>query len=95
MFGSVIIKPIYWRGPESEAVIASGKRWLCQDWRCPARQSCAHHFGRSEYYRAMAERHPPLVMPAKEEEAEACSHYRQDRHKAWLAAPCGIPPVAK
>lgn len=91
MFGAVIYKPNFLRGEQSEAWIASGKKWLCQDWRCAGRASCAKHFGRSEYYRAMAEKHPALVMPAKDQSASACEHYVQDKPKAWLAAPGGVP----
>lgn len=67
----------------------TAKVW-CDDWRCPARVSCAHHFGRSAAYAAM--------KPAKVESVEntfrydrtgskdpdACAEYRFDKPKEWL-----------
>lgn len=83
----------------SAAVIASGKRWLCEDWECPAHRSCARHFGRSDAYAAMSEKHAPLVIPvvtdrdaddrvliepARLPEADSCEFYERDGFKLWL-----------
>ena len=57
--------------------------WLCNNWGCPARRSCARHFGRSDHYRAMTE--PKDVRtPTVDEGEEDCEHYQRDGFKEWL-----------
>lgn len=66
------------------------KTW-CDDWSCPARASCAHHFGRSGAYAAMREDHGPVEHGPftpydrhASDDGQACDKYRRDRRKAWL-----------
>jgi len=67
------------------------KVW-CDDWRCPARQSCANHFGRSEAYAAMR---PGAKIETVEatgafnwhvgpDAGNSCAAYRLDKPKKWL-----------
>lgn len=63
----------------------------CDDWSCPARPSCAHHFGRSLAYARMSERHPPTMHGPDtpydrhaSEDRQSCENYRFDRQKKWL-----------
>ncbi len=65
------------------------KVW-CDDWSCPARRSCAHHFGRSLAYAAMREGartghgHETPYDRHASEDRQSCSAYRFDRQKEWL-----------
>lgn len=68
----------------------SRKTW-CDDWTCPARVSCAHHFGRSKAYGAMKGQrnkweHGPFTLYDRHasEDRQACDKYRLDRPKPWL-----------
>lgn len=62
-------------------------RW-CDDWGCPARRSCANHFGRSEAYAKMAERHAPTGHGAGTHfwrgVRDHCPKYELDKPRAWL-----------
>lgn len=64
---------------------------LCDDWTCPARVSCAHHFGRSRAYAAMSDRHGKVGHGEgtpydrhSSEDRQSCDAYRLDRPRAWL-----------
>jgi hypothetical protein len=59
---------------------------LCDDWSCPAKVSCMHHFGRSKAYAAMTLPAPQLRKPPRKADAECCAHYVTDRPRAWLLA---------
>lgn len=67
------------------------RKSYCDDWSCPARASCAHHFGRSLAYARMSERHPrtehgpgtPYDRHASEDR-QSCASWRFDRPKKWL-----------
>ena len=66
------------------------RKVYCDDWRCPARVSCAHHFGRSAAYASMREgtkqEHGPFTKYDRDasEDRQSCSAYRFDRQKPWL-----------
>ncbi|HEX2255625.1 MAG TPA: hypothetical protein VHG92_02800 [Afifellaceae bacterium] len=62
----------------------SADKWLCEDWACPARVSCARHFGRSSLYGALRERHPPLRHGPRDRGQDSCAEYRFDRPRQWL-----------
>jgi hypothetical protein len=64
------------------------KTW-CDDWTCPAQPSCAHHFGRSKAYAAMARAktghgHGTPYDRHASEDRQSCDAYRFDRIKPWL-----------
>jgi len=67
----------------------SRKVW-CDDWQCPARRSCAHHFGRSHAYAAMSKCRVESVENtgqynrASSERVGCCDQYKRDRIKRWL-----------
>ena len=63
---------------------AAAKTW-CDDWACPARVSCAHHFGRSAAYGGVREHHEPIRRRSRMPDADSCPDYRFDRPKPWLA----------
>jgi hypothetical protein len=61
----------------------------CDDWSCPARVSCAHHFGRSAAYAGMREGskvesvvHSGIYK--RDADKDSCSEYRLDKPKDWL-----------
>lgn len=60
----------------------------CEDWSCPARCSCAHHFGRSHEYAAMEgavmERRVELHKFPRDAGAVSCPRYEFDKPKKWL-----------
>lgn len=68
----------------------------CDDWRCPARVSCAHHFGRSSAYasmrRADSERDRLESIEGTgrfnwmqgPDAGNSCAAYRLDKPKKWL-----------
>lgn len=65
----------------------------CDDWRCPARASCAQHFGRSQAYAAMSDRRAKVESVentgrfnwmAGPDAGNSCEHYRLDKPKEWL-----------
>lgn len=68
----------------------TSKVW-CDDWSCPARASCANHFGRSAAYAGMREgakaEHGPLTAYDRHQsdDRQNCDKYRRDRAKPWLA----------
>ena len=71
------------------------KVW-CDDWSCPARASCAHHFGRSAAYFGMKEGAKtghgdgtPYDRHASEDR-QSCAVYRFDRQKEWLRIQPGM-----
>lgn len=82
--GGVIFRDRSRSGADAEALIAAGKKWLCQDWRCPAHNSCAKHWGRSREYAAMADYRGALVWPERDDDADGCEHYVRDKPRAWL-----------
>lgn len=67
------------------------KVW-CDDWRCPARASCANHFGRSRAYAGMrlgakvesVERTGRYNWMAGPDAGLSCAEYRLDKPKSWL-----------
>lgn len=59
----------------------TGTVW-CDDWGCPARVSCALHFGRSAAYAAM--RRARTRARPRPKHAGSCPDYRRDRRKPWL-----------
>jgi hypothetical protein len=68
-------RPIFTDPDESDAVIASGKKWLCQDWRCPARNDCGRHFGLSKAYAAMElVKTTALCVPTRK--GHDCRHFK-------------------
>lgn len=67
------------------------KVW-CDDWRCPARVSCKHHYGRSAAYAGMK---PGAKVESVENTGQfnwsvgpdaglSCEVYRLDKPKPWL-----------
>lgn len=63
----------------------SEPRVYCEDWSCPARVSCAHHFGRSADYGRMDERRRfNLKKFERNSAADCCPLYQFDRKKPWL-----------
>jgi hypothetical protein len=68
------------------------KTVYCDDWRCPAKVSCAKHFGRSAAYGRMEER--ARVDSIEQtgrfnwmqgpDAGNSCAEYRLDKPKAWL-----------
>jgi len=72
----------------------------CDDWECPARVSCARHFGRSSAYAAMRREHESTghgpgtwyFRGIKEH----CPRYEFDKPKEWLMPKPGqvthLPP---
>jgi len=65
------------------------KVW-CDDWSCPARASCANHFGRSAAYAGMkpaktGHGHETPYDRHQSEDRQACDKYRRDHAKSWLA----------
>jgi len=72
------------------------KKLYCNDWTCPARVSCAHHFGRSKVYFAMSDPNPKTAHGPdtpydrhESEDRQSCASYRFDRQKEWLRAQPG------
>lgn len=67
----------------------SRKTW-CDDWTCPARVSCAHHFGRSAAYAGMKPAKTghgfgtPYDRFETKGDPDSCPAYRFDRPKPWL-----------
>lgn len=62
------------------------KVW-CDDWSCPARVSCAHHFGRSQAYAGMREGAKVESVERTgqyERDLQSCPQYKLDRPKRWL-----------
>lgn len=65
------------------------RRTYCDDWTCPARVSCANHFGRSLAYARM---NPAKVEHGDgtpfdrhaSEDRQSCENYKLDRPKRWL-----------
>ncbi len=61
----------------------------CDDWACPAKASCARHFGRSHAYAAMAVRSVSTGHGAStwyfRGIKENCAKYEYDKPKPWLA----------
>lgn len=58
---------------------------LCDDWRCPAKASCALHLWRSPEYGACdLARTVETKAGSREAGAEACAAYRADDPKPWL-----------
>lgn len=89
---SIIYRVVLMDPDESEAVIASGEYdWLCQDWRCPARDHCGKHFGLSRRYAAMLEQREDeaLVVPART--GRRCRHYERAT-RDHFAESLGQPP---
>lgn len=58
----------------------TGPKPLCQDWSCPARVSCARHFGRSAAYATMAEpgTTPLMDRSPRQPGADTCEQYAFD-----------------
>lgn len=68
-------RPVFTDRDESDAVIASGKKWLCQDWGCPCRYNCGRHFGLSKAYAAMdLVKTTALCVPTRGE--QSCQHFK-------------------
>lgn len=61
-------------------------KMLCEDWGCPARASCALHFGRSIAYARMDGRARSVPDDDHFDRAYLghCQHYKFDRPKVWL-----------
>lgn len=59
-------------------------RAYCHDWSCPAKASCANHFGRSRAYWAMEHEGLPPVNAKRAADAEACEDYRRDQIQPWM-----------
>lgn len=65
----------------------------CDDWGCPARASCALHFGRSHAYAAMSDRRVRIESIENTgrfnwmtgpDAGKSCEHYELDKPKKWL-----------
>jgi hypothetical protein len=61
-----------------------GRRGYCDDWSCPARASCARHFGRSEAYWAMRQESGPFFKGKRKKSRDHCDDYRADRIRPWM-----------
>lgn len=59
-------------------------RPLCQDWGCPAKVSCARHFGRSLAYAEMRLPGPPLYRGERAVDEESCADYERDKPREWM-----------
>jgi hypothetical protein len=58
----------------------------CEDWACPARVSCALHFGRSADYARMDERRRfTLKKFDRDPSKDCCTEYEFDKPKKFLA----------
>lgn len=72
----------------------SKSRVFCDDWGCPAKVSCAHHFGRSHAYASMkgadAENSVHTRTFGRKPGADDCADYRFDRPRPWLLPPAPI-----
>lgn len=64
-------------------------RAYCHDWACPARASCALHFGRSKAYWAMTTKDADGVNAKRPPEAEACDLYVRDKIQPWMVEAFG------
>jgi hypothetical protein len=97
MFGEILVRPGLDRAPKS------GEAFYCEDWQCPARGECAHHFGRSYAYVAMILWCEPIDGPACKRDktpyytperapfSPQCRHYERDRPREWLKGDCEPP----
>lgn len=64
----------------------------CDDWSCPARASCAKHFGRSRAYASMRDPGRTRISHGEgtpfdrhaSEDRQSCSAYKFDKPRAWL-----------
>ena len=70
--------------------------FYCEDWRCPARNECERHFGRSYAYAAMiswtdGKDKTPFFTPDRPPFAAQCQHFRRDRPRDWLRGNCEPP----
>lgn len=73
-------------------------RFWCEDWSCPARAECEHHFGRSYDYAAMLDHDDPRrsKLPKyrpKRPPYGICQHFKRDVPREWLRGWC--EPLSK
>ncbi len=65
----------------------------CDDWSCPARVSCARHFGRSRAYAGMWENHGSTGHGAGtwfwRGVRDHCPRYEFDKLREWLMPQAG------
>ncbi len=66
----------------------------CDDWACPEKWGCAHHFCRSKAYWSMEERQHSFWRGYRNR--WGCLDFMRDVSKPWLTkllvAPCDDPP---
>lgn len=56
---------------------------FCMDWSCPARVSCARHFGRSKQYWHMRGKSERKDGP-RDDGADSCPEYVLDKPRSWI-----------
>jgi len=57
----------------------------CDDWGCPAKASCRHHFWRSPEYAAMDDAAEIAFFDKhRDPDADSCYRYERDEVKDWL-----------
>ena len=59
----------------SDALIAAGWKWFCQDWRCPSKSICGRHFGLSKRYAAMEEQPEDEALVCPSRQGRRCKHF--------------------
>lgn len=83
----ILVRPSFEKSPPV------GTRFYCEDWQCPALDSCARHFGRSYAYAAMvqwadSEDATAYFTPERAPFADQCQHYEMDRPRKWMRGWC-------
>lgn len=71
-----------------------GRRAYCDDWACPARASCARHFGRAEAYWSMRQEGDRFFKGGREPEGDSWPVYERDRIQPWMIEAFAVRPVS-
>lgn len=67
---------------------------VCQDWGCPARASCARHFGRHLAYWSMSVEPRQFMKRERKPGFESCLEYEPDTAHDWMVDAFSAPPVS-
>lgn len=66
----------------------------CQDWGCPAKASCARHFGRHLAYWSMSGEPRQFMKRERKPGFGSCPEYEADKARDWMVDAFTAPSVS-